>query len=96
MKDKNIFNHMDVGVNVGTMGIGIDVAMPVGDYVRIRAGYNYMPRFTINSDFNVETRSGGIGNLIKKVGRIDGREKLINIITLFRIMSKWAVRYAGH
>ena len=64
VKDKNIFNHMDVGVNVGTMGIGIDVAMPVGDYVRIRAGYNYMPRFTINSDFNVETRSGGIGNLI--------------------------------
>ena len=73
MKDKNIFNHMDVGVNVGTMGIGIDVAMPVGDYVRIRAGYNYMPRFTINSDFNVETRSGGIGNLINKVGRIDDK-----------------------
>ena len=73
MKEKNILNHMDVGVNVGTMGIGIDVAMPVGDYVRIRAGYNYMPRFTINSDFNVETRSGGIGNLINKVGRIDDK-----------------------
>jgi len=49
---------MDVGVNVGTMGIGVDVAVPVGNYVRVRAGYHYMPRFTINSDFPVETRSG--------------------------------------
>ena len=31
---KNILNHMDVGVNVGTMGVGVDVAVPVGDYVR--------------------------------------------------------------
>lgn len=57
---KNILNHMDVGVNVGTMGVGVDVAVPVGDYVRVRAGYHYMPRFTINSDFPVETRSGSL------------------------------------
>ena len=74
LNEKNILNHMDVGVNVGTLGFGIDVAVPVGDYVRIRAGYNYMPRFSINSNFNVETRSGGVGKLIEKVGKID--EKL--------------------
>lgn len=74
LNEKNILNHMDVGVNVGTLGLGIDVAVPVGDYVRVRAGYNYMPRFTIHSDFNVETRSGGVGKLIEKVGKID--EKL--------------------
>ena len=27
MSEKNILNHMDVGVNVGTVGIGIDVAI---------------------------------------------------------------------
>ncbi len=74
LKEKNILNHMDVGVNVGTLGIGIDVAVPVGDYVRIRAGYNYMPRFNFDADFNVETRSGGVGKLLEKVGKID--EKL--------------------
>jgi hypothetical protein len=58
-QDKNILNHMDVGVNAGTVGIGIDVAVPVGNYVRIRAGYNYMPRFKFHSDFPIETSSGG-------------------------------------
>ena len=72
LKEKNILNHMDVGVNVGTMGIGIDVAMPVGDYVRIRAGYNYMPRFTLHSDFNIETSGGGKASaFINKFGKIN-------------------------
>ena len=74
LAEKNIFNHLDVGVNVGTLGIGVDVAVPVGDYVRIRTGYNYMPRFTFHSNFNVETSNGNIGKLIEKVGKID--EKL--------------------
>lgn len=60
LAQKNILNHMDVGVNVGTMGVGVDVAVPVGNYVRVRAGYHYMPRFTINSDFSVETRGGSL------------------------------------
>ena len=72
MNQKNILNHMDVGVNVGTVGIGIDVALPVGDYVRIRAGYNYVPRFNLHSKFPVETRSGGrLSSFIDKIGNID-------------------------
>lgn len=66
---KGILNHMDVGVNVGTVGFGIDVAMPIGDYVRVRAGYNYIPRFNFHSDFNIETRSGNISELPSKVVR---------------------------
>lgn len=60
LSQKSILNHMDVGVNVGTTGIGIDAAVPVGNYVRVRAGYHYMPRFTINSSFPVETRGGSL------------------------------------
>lgn len=75
MAEKGILNHMDVGVNVGTLGFGIDVAVPVGDYVRVRAGYSYMPRFSIHSDFNVETSYGGkASSFINKFGRIN--EKL--------------------
>ena len=58
LSQKSILNHMDVGVNVGTTSIGIEAAVPVGNYVRVRAGYHYMPRFTINSSFPVETRGG--------------------------------------
>lgn len=72
MAQKNILSHMDIGVNVGTVGVGIDVAVPVTDYVRIRAGYNYMPRFTFHSDFPIETRGGKkLSSFINKIGNID-------------------------
>lgn len=77
LSQKNIFNHIDVGVNVGTVGIGIDVAVPVGDYVRIRAGYNYMPRFKVHSDFRIETSTGGsIKNYIEKINNVDIDKKI--------------------
>ena len=59
LAQKGILNHMDVGVTAGSMGFGIDLAVPVTDYVRVRAGYSYMPRFTIRSNFPIETSSGG-------------------------------------
>ena len=71
MSQKNILNHMDVGVNVGTVGLGIDVAMPVGDYVRVRAGYNYLPSFKAKSDFTVESSNGSIQRFIDKWNSID-------------------------
>ena len=74
-----ILNHLDVGVNVGTLGLGIDVSMPVGDYVRVRAGYNYMPRFNFHSDFSIETSKGSVGNLWEKVSRINDKLVEYNI-----------------
>ncbi|MBR0544022.1 MAG: hypothetical protein IIW98_06165, partial [Bacteroidaceae bacterium] len=84
MSEEKILSHMDVGVNaettslgidvgvnVGTTGLGIDVGVNVGNYVRLRAGYNYMPRISMNTDFTVETSKGGIGNLIDKIDRIE-------------------------
>lgn len=50
---QDYFKHMDLGVNVSSTGIGADIAMPVGDYVRLRTGFTYMPKFTINSNFGV-------------------------------------------
>ena len=59
MKEKNILNHMDLGISVGTTGIGIDLAVPVTNYVRVRAGYNYMPPIKLHSNFPIETTGGG-------------------------------------
>lgn len=53
----DFFNHMDLGVSIGVTGIGANVAMPVGDYVRVRTGFTYMPRFQMKSNFAVETSS---------------------------------------
>lgn len=81
MAEKGILNHMDIGVNVGTLGIGIDVAMPVGDYVRVRTGYNYIhiPRITLHSDFNIETRNDSYSDLLSKVDKINDKLVEYNI-----------------
>ena len=50
--DKNIFNHLNVGVSVGTDGIGFDVAAPIGNYVQVRAGASFMPGIKINADID--------------------------------------------
>lgn len=51
---QDYFNHMDLGVNVSSTGIGADIAMPVGNYVRLRAGFTYMPKFNFNSSFGID------------------------------------------
>ena len=51
---QDYFNHMDLGFNVSSTGIGADITMPVGDYVRMRTGFTYMPRFTFKNNFGVD------------------------------------------
>lgn len=52
-KEHDIFQHLDVSVTAGTTGIGIDVASPIGKYVQLRAGYEFMPRFTKRMNFDL-------------------------------------------
>ena len=52
-KEHNIFQHLDVSLTLGTPGIGIDVASPIGNYVQVRAGYEFMPRFTKRMSFEM-------------------------------------------
>ena len=50
-QDKNLFNHLSVAYTLGTDGLfGIDVASPIGDYVAVRAGYTFMPKFKADVD----------------------------------------------
>ena len=52
-KEHDILQHLDISLTAGTTGIGIDVASPVGKYVRLRAGYEFMPRFTKRMAFDL-------------------------------------------
>lgn len=40
-----VFNHLAVGVGMGTDGIGLEVALPLGSFADIRAGYSINPGF---------------------------------------------------
>lgn len=56
-EDKKIFNHLSIGVNVGTPGIGLDVAMPAGHYVQLRAGFAVIPTFKASSTLDINQPS---------------------------------------
>lgn len=53
----NILNHIAVGANVGTTGIGADLAVPVTKFVEVEAGFSIMPKITYSTNvhLNVST-----------------------------------------
>lgn len=62
-KDFQAFNHLDLGLTLGTTGIGFDLATPIGEYVQIRTGFEFMPRFTKSLHFDIQSFSDD-GSLI--------------------------------
>ena len=52
--DNNIFTHLDLGITLGTDGIALDLAAPIGDYVQMRLGFAYMPRFEKKVSFQAQ------------------------------------------
>lgn len=50
-----MFNHLDLGVTLGTTGIGINAAMPVSNIVKLRTGFEVMPRFNHDMHFDVQS-----------------------------------------
>ena len=47
--------HLDLGVTLGTDGIGLDLSTPVVEnWVNVRAGFTYMPRFNATMHFGFE------------------------------------------
>lgn len=49
-----VFNHLDAAVTMGTTGLGVDLSAPVGDYVALRTGFAFMPRFEYKMTFGIQ------------------------------------------
>lgn len=52
-KEHNILQHLDLSLTAGSTGIGLELSSPVTDWVQVRAGYDFMPRFTKTLKFGV-------------------------------------------
>lgn len=48
------FKHLDLGVTIGSTGLGVDVISPVYKDVQVRAGFEIMPRFEQNMVFDIQ------------------------------------------
>lgn len=55
---RKLFDHLEVGANVGTTGIGLNLAMPVHDIVRLRVGVDYFPHSNVPMTFNLMSYAG--------------------------------------
>lgn len=53
-KPNGVFNSMDLSLTMGSTGVGFDVSSPIGDYVRLRTGFAFMPHFHYKTDFGIE------------------------------------------
>ena len=51
-EDKYIFNHVAIGAEVGTTGIGLELAAPLTHYVTFRTGFTTMPSFSFKDDMD--------------------------------------------
>ena len=53
-QEKGFFKHLDASLTVGTTGLGIDLASPMGEYTQLRAGFAFMPHINYKMSFDVQ------------------------------------------
>ena len=68
------FNHMSVGVSVGTDGIGFDLAAPISDYAAVRGGFSFMPTIKVDDEIHF-TRDQ---NTYEKDIKVQGKSKIFD------------------
>lgn len=52
-KDGVSFYRLDMGVTIGSTGIGIDFEMPYNRYIKLRTGFEFVPKFDYEMHFGV-------------------------------------------
>lgn len=77
----DIFNHLSVGVGVGTPGISVELGTPISQWVQMRAGISIMPGikfhadadYTYNGGYDYGDSETGTVNLKGDLGRVQGQ-----------------------
>lgn len=54
LSKNKFFNHLDASITLGSTGVGIDLAAPIGNYLMVRTGFEYMPTFDYNTSFEIQ------------------------------------------
>ena len=57
LKDLGIFNHLGVGVGVGTTGISVELGTTITPWVQFRAGADIMPKLKLDTSLDLEEYS---------------------------------------
>lgn len=71
-KKNGPFNKLDVALTAGSTGIGIDLASPVTDFMQVRTGFTYMPKFEYKMNFPIEVGEGTPEEMNNKFEKLSG------------------------
>lgn len=71
-EEKGYFDNMAIGLQLGTAGVGIELAAPVGPYFEMRAGYSLLPPLSFNKNVGVPEHPG-------EHGSAKGETKSVNV-----------------
>lgn len=55
----DILNKLELGMTLGTTGIGLEVASPVTKWTKVRTGISFMPSFNVPMNFGITTYTDG-------------------------------------
>lgn len=58
-QDRQLFNHLSLGIGVGLDGLGLDLAVPASPFVQLRAGYAIFP-YTFKKTIDVNGTFAGL------------------------------------
>ncbi len=88
--DRNVFNHLSVGVTGGTTGFGADVAVPVCKYLQVSAGFVATPDFRLNATLDVNRTQfvdnrGTMHQLAQDKIEVNGRPSLTGGVVMLDI-----------
>lgn len=59
MNAHDVFNSFEVAANIGTTGLGLEVASPMTKWTKLRVGFDWMPHFTVPMTFGLESYVDG-------------------------------------
>lgn len=59
MNRHGILNSIEVAANIGTTGLGLEVASPITEWAKLRAGFDWMPPFSVPMNFDLNSYVDG-------------------------------------
>lgn len=80
MNEHGVFNTIEIAANIGTTGLGLEIASPMTEWAKLRAGVDWMPQFTIPMSFGLENYMDGQIN--DKFDRVQGMMYEISGMTI--------------
>ena len=89
---KNLFKHMELGLTLGSTGIGIDLAAPLCEFLQVRAGYDYMFPFQKKFHMLLQNEESSLEAYYDMTAKLTmGNAKLLADIYPFKYNKSWHI-----